>query len=41
VSSGDEDCLEGARDGARDGAPEEGRGGSSSIVRTRDQGCEA
>jgi len=37
VSSGDEDCLE----GAPEGAPEEGRGGKSSIVRTRDQGREA
>ena len=37
VSSADEDCLE----GAGDGAPEEGRGGSSSIVRTRHEGREA
>jgi len=37
LSSGDEDCLE----GAPEGAPEEGRGGKSSIVRIRDQGREA
>ena len=37
MSSGDEDCLE----GARDGAPKEGRGGRSSIMKTGEQGREA